>query len=300
MTRESLFVNVNGQMLAAEAPAIGALDRGLLYGDGLFETLRAYNGVPFLLDEHLRRLREAANDLRISDGLDTAMLRRHLADLLRLNGPADAQPRDSYVRITLTRGAHAGGLELEPAASPTLCIIVRPLHGLAPSLYERGIAAITASIRQNAESPLPRYKTLNYLANLLAKTEARERGADEAILLNTRGEVAEAASSNVFLVLEGRLVTPSLDANILPGVTRREVLRLAEADGLPAEERTVWPDDLRRAEEAFLTNSIAELLPVRAIDGHRVGAGAPGPVTRRLHSVYRSRVEHLRNSTTLS
>jgi branched-chain amino acid aminotransferase len=287
-TSKPLFANVNGQVIAADAPALGVLDRGLLYGDGLFETLRAYDGVPFLLGEHLARLNASAVELRISEGLDPALIAHNISELLHLNGL-----RDAYIRITLTRGAHRGSLELDFTDRPTVCIIARPLRRLPPSLYDPGSTAIIASIRQNADSPLPRHKTLNYLANLVAKTEARQRGADEAILLNTRGEVAEAASSNLFLVAGERLVTPSLEANILPGVTRAEVLRLAEEAGMPAEERLVRPDELREAQEVFLTNSIVELAPLRALDGQPVGDGAPGPIARQLHAAYRRRVEEI-------
>ena len=293
MNRDSCLVHVNGQLFPTDAPALCALDRGFLYGDGLFETLRAYQGVPFLLDRHLARLAASAAELRISDGLDTAALARNVAELLHLNGLAGtrANPPDAYIRITLSRGAHTGRLELEPTSTPTVCIVARPLRTLPQAYYEQGVPAVITSIRQNAESPLPRHKTLNYLANLLAKTEARARGAYEAIFLNTRGEVAEAASSNLFLVLGGRLLTPSLDANILPGIARAEILRLAGTVGIQAAERTVGPDELRSADEVFLTNSVIELLPVRSIGGQDVGAGAPGPITGQLQAAYRRRVE---------
>jgi len=286
MNDEPPFVSVNGRLLPADAPAVGVSDRGLLYGDGLFETLRAYDAAPFLLEEHLERLSASAAELRICDSLEAEAIGRDVAELLRANGL-----RDAYIRITLTRGAHTGRLELEPAARPTVCIVARPLRPLPPRLYDEGMTAIIASVRQNADSPLPRHKTLNYLANLVARTEAREQGADEAILLNTRGEVAEAASSNLFLLSGGRLITPSLEANILPGITRRVVLRLAEAAGCATEERTVGPDELGRADEVFLTNSIVGIVPVRAIDGRPVGSGAPGPTTRKLHAAYRGEVE---------
>ncbi len=282
---EPSFVWVNGQVLRSDEPALSVRDRGLLYGDGVFETLRAYDGVPFLLDEHLARLADAASSLRICDGLNTAAIGQAAIELLRRNELSDA-----YIRITLTRGEHKGRLELEPTESPTLIVVVQPRRPLPPSLHDPGSTAIVASMRQNADSPLPRYKTLNYLNNLLAKTEARSRGAHEAILLNTRGEVAEAASSNLFLVREGHLITPSLDSNILPGVTRAEVLRLAAEAGIPTEERIVRPDELRLAGEVFLTNSVAELVPIRAIEGHPVGLGLPGRVTRELHAIYRDRV----------
>ena len=285
MSHRPSFVWVNGEVLRADAPALSARDRGLLYGDGLFETLRAYGGVPFLLDEHAARLNASAAALRMGAELDSAVLGDAIAGLLGLNELSDA-----YVRITLTRGPHAGRLELEPAREPTLVVVAQPLRPLPPSRYDPGSTAVVASIRQNADSPLPRHKTLNYLNNLLARTEAHDRGADEALLLNTRGEVAEAASSNLFLVLDGSLVTPSIEANILPGITRAEVLRLAGEAGKPTEERTVRPDELLAADEAFLTNSVAQIVPLRSIEGRPIGRGVPGEATRQLQATYRDRV----------
>ena len=282
-----LWVSVNGQLVAAEAPAVTALDRGLLYGDGLFETIRAYEGIPFLLDAHLERLAASAAALRIADRLDTAAVAGNVGALLAANH----LDGDAYIRITLTRGIHTGSLALEPAAAPTLTIVAKPLHPPSPDRYERGIAAVVASVRRNAESPLPGHKTLNYLGSLLARTEATDAGADDAILLNTHGEVAEAASSNLFVVRGGRVATPPLDAGILPGITRREVLRLAAEAGIRADERRVSPEELRGADEVFLTNAVVELLPVCSIDGQPVGGGSPGPLTRRLHAAYRGRVE---------
>jgi len=285
MSDRPAFIHFNGRAQRGHGAAFCALDRGLLYGDGLFETLRSYNGVPFLLDEHVARLNASAAELRLGTELDGAAIAGAIGELLELNGLGDA-----YIRITLTRGPHTGRLELEPAEQPSLIIVAQPLRPLPLSRYDPGSSAVISSIRQNADSPLPRHKTLNYLNNLLAKTEARDRGADEALLLNTRGEVAEAASSNLFLVRDGRLITPSLDSNILAGVTRAEVLRLAAEAGIGAEERIVRPDELSSADEAFLTNSLAELVPVRAIEGRPVGHGVPGELTRQLRAVYRDRV----------
>ena len=280
------LLDLNGQIVAPGAPALSALDRGLFYGDGLYETLRAYGRQPFGLGRHLERLRNSAAALRIAESLDTRPIEGRLARLLR-----QAPYCEAYVRITLTRGIHTGALDLRPSDAPTVLILVRPLRSLPPGLYERGVDAIIASARQNACSILPRHKTLNYLEKLLAKTEARDRGAYEAIFLNTRGHVAEGASSSLFCVLDGRLVTPALDANILPGVTRREVLDLAREAAIPVDERTVGPHELRGADELFLTNAIVEALPVRTLDGRPVGTGQPGPLTRQLLEAYRARVQ---------
>jgi len=282
MEPPDLFALVNGQFVSVGSPGVAALDRGLLYGDGLFETIRAYDGVPFLFEAHIERLNRSAAELRICDGLDPSALRQDVEKLLARNGL-----RDAYLRITLTRGIHTGPLELQPAERPTTCVVARPLHLPPPERYDPGTRCVLASFRRSAESPLPRHKTLNYLENLLARTEARQRGADDAIFLNTRGEVAEATSSNIFLVLGGQLVTPSLEANILPGVTRAKVIELARDLGIEVLERQVWPYEFRGADEVFLTNSVAEILPVREVEGRTIGTGGPGPVTARLQTAYR-------------
>jgi len=287
MDASDLSIYVNGHLVRADAPAVSPLDRGFLYGDGLFETVRAYRGKPFLLDDHLARLAASSAELRITEELDTARIARGVAELLEANGLADA---DAYLRITLTRGLHTGALTLEPAAEPTVTVVARPLHLPPPERCERGVALVTATVRRNADSPLPRHKTLNYLESLLAKTEAKDAGADDALLLDTRGQVAEAASSNLFAVRDGALATPPVEAAILPGITRREVLRLARELGLDAAERPVQSDELLAADELFLTNAIVEVLPVRSLDGHPIGEGRPGPLTRRLHAAYRDAV----------
>jgi branched-chain amino acid aminotransferase len=286
MNQSPLHVHVNGQLVPAHGPAISALDRGLLYGDGLFETVRAYGGTPFLLDEHLDRMAASARALRIAERLDTGLMASGVAELLEANGLARGDA-DAYIRINLTRGIHAGVLSLEPAAEPTVTVIARPLAPPPRERYERGIACITAAVRRNAESPLPRHKTLNYLEGLIAKTEARDAGADDAILLDTCGRVAEGASSNLFVARHGGLATPPLDAPVLPGITRRLVVRLAAELGIEPAERPIEPDELRDADEIFLTSSIAEIVPVRALDGRLVGDGMPGPLARRLHKAYR-------------
>ncbi|NQT87441.1 aminotransferase class IV [bacterium] len=282
MGTSPLLVSINGRLAPANEPVATASDRGFLYGDGLFETLRSYDGRPCLLAEHLARLSASAAALRFGRAVDPRAVADDVERLLEANAL-----RDAYIRVTLSRGPLLGVLELEPPARPTLVIVAQPVHPPDAAAYREGQRAIVATIRQNTHSPLPRHKTLNYLGNLLARTEARERGAHEAVLLNTRGEVAEAAASNIFLVLGGQLVTPSLDANILPGVTRGRVLAVARAMGAPVEERTVSPDELHRADEILLTNSIIEVMPVASVDGRPVGSGPPWQTAAMLREAYR-------------
>jgi len=281
----TVLVDVDGRVTEGRLATVSALDRGFLYGDGLYETVRAYDGHPFLLDRHLERMAASAAELRIVDGLDTQALAERVARLVeQLGAPA------TYIRVNLTRGVHGGMLAVGPAANPTTAIIARELSPLPDELYQRGVDVVIASIRQNAQSPVPRHKTLNYLEKLLSKAEAREQGAYEAVFVNTDGQVAEGASSNIFAVVGRRVITPPLEANILPGVTRRQVLSLAAEVGCSVRERPVSVSELRDADEVFLTNSIVELLPVCAVGGRAIGNGSPGPVAHRLLEAYRARV----------
>ena len=280
------MVYLNGRIIPAAKAAISALDRGFLYGDGLFETLRAYRGHCFRLEDHLSRLAESAQALKIPLPAPVPKMAKAIPELIRANHLSDA-----YVRLTLSRGQHEGQLALETSSPPTLVIVARPLPARPPRDYRTGIVAIISETRQNAESPSRRHKTLNYLDNLLAHEEAHLAGAREAILLNTRGVVAEAATANLFLAEDDRVVTPSLEANILAGITRQVVLEIAGELGLVTEESLFGPDRLLAANELFLTNSLIELLPVRQIGETKIGLGQAGPVTRKLLKAYRRRVK---------
>jgi len=280
------IVHLNGRLLPLAEAGVSVLDRGFLYGDGLFETVRAYRGHCFRLGDHLERLADSAQALKIPLPAPAADLAKAIPELIRANDLSDA-----YVRLTLSRGEHPGKLILETSLPPTLLIVARPLSARAPEDDRTGIVAMISQIRQNAESPSRRHKTLNYLDNLLAHEEAHLAGAREAILLNTRGEVAEAATANLFLVEDDKLVTPSLETNILAGVTRKVVLEVAGELGLATEESFFGPDRLLAASEVFLTNSMIELLPVRQIGETKIGRGEAGPVTGKLLEAYRRKVE---------
>jgi branched-chain amino acid aminotransferase len=288
-------VYLNGEFLPRDAARISPFDRGFLYGDGLFETVRAYAGRPFRLDAHLDRLAASAEALTIP-APDRAKLTGVVDELIRRNNLADA-----VVRIALSRGEHAGRLWPTAPAETTLLVEARPLRPYPTELYERGADCLVASVPHDAASGLRRHKTANYLPSILAKREAVEREADEAILLDPAGDVAEGATSNVFCVRHGRLMTPPLDLNILPGVTRATVIGLARDAGLNVAEARFGLPALATADEVFLTNSLMELLPVRRIffcDGRscieaedHTLAPCPGPVTRRLAERYRENVE---------
>ena len=268
------WLYLNGELVAAERATLPALDRGLLYGCGLFETMRSYGGRVFRLAEHYRRLAAGAELLAIPVPLALSALEGAVDATLARNGLADA-----YLRLTLTAGP--GG-----AGGPSVVLFAREVSEYPPERRERGMAAVVSGVRRNETSPLARVKSLSYLDNLLAREEARRRGAGEALLLNTQGFVAEGAASNVFLVRNETLLTPSIEAGALPGITRQAVLELAAAEGIGVEETNVTLPDLFGAAEAFLTNSVMEVMPLVSVDGRPLGPGRPGPQTERLARRY--------------
>ena len=271
------WVFLNGRFVERGEAAVPALDRGLLYGYGLFETMRSYGGRVFRLEEHYRRLVEGAAVLDLPPAFTLDDLRVAVDALLESNGLADA-----YLRLTVT----AGPTPDDGGASPSVLLVARPLSGYPPDLYQRGMAAVTSTTRRNEASPLSRVKSLNYLDNLLAREEARRRGADEAILLNTRGLVAEGSASNVFLVSSEGLLTPSIESGALPGITRATVIELAREAGIACLEDEIEAATFAGAAEAFLTNSIMEVMPLTRIDGRAVGGGGPGPTTMAISRLY--------------
>ena len=282
MTEPQGVVWVNGEVLPAGQASVSALDRGLLYGDGVFETIRVYGGVPFRLAAHLARLAEGLRVLQINLPGASEDLGRALVEALRASGL-----RDAYARLTVTRGVGGAPSELAGAGEPTVLVHVRPFVGYPADLYERGMGACVSAVRRNETSPLSRIKSLNYLDCLLvrASADAASRGCDEAVMLNTRGELAEGTASNLFVVRGGQVLTPPVAAGCLPGIARAVVMELA-----PVYEATLALTDLSAADEAFLTNSLMEVMPLVRVDEHPVGSGLPGPVARRLLAAYRATV----------
>ena len=273
---------LNGELLPAIEARISREDRGLLYGDGVFETMRAYGGILFRLHQHLERLCEGARVLRFPFELDFDGIAGACSRVLRAN-----ELQDAYVRVTVTRGA--GGLPSELAASmrPTVLVSAQEFHGYPADLTERGMSVRVSATRRNTSSPLARIKSLDYLDNLLARAEAAEAGADEALLLDASGSVVEGSASNVFAVLDGTTTTPPISAGVLPGITRACVLELCQQLDLPVAESLLDLNTLRSADEAFLTNSLMEVMPLVAVNGQGVGTGVPGGITTRLQTAYR-------------
>jgi branched-chain amino acid aminotransferase group I len=285
--RGEMKVYLDGRILDAEEACLPLNDRGVLFGDGLFETIRAYRGRPFRLDRHLARLREGCRVLRISGIPGNDEIEEAIHALYRENvGEGDA-----YVRLTVTGGDFDGTRNLTRSSAPRFFIMVKPLEGYPPEFYGRGVRVTVSSVRRNSRSPLSRIKTNNYLEPLYAKQEAADRGYDDALFLNTEGYLAEGSTSNLFLVSGGTVKTPHADCGILPGITREAVLELCAELVLPAEEGFYALEDLKAAEEAFLTMTTGEIIPIREVDGFRLSGPCPGAVTSRLMRAYRDLVE---------
>lgn len=273
---------IDGRVIPGAEARIPVTDHGLLYGDGLFEGIRIYAGRVFRLDLHLARLEAGAKALALALPGGAAALREVVLETARAFGQPEA-----YARLLVTRGEGPLGVDPTTCKEPRVVCIVDAIRLYPAETLARGLDLVTVSVRRPPADVLdPRVKSLNYLNSALAKLEARRRGADEALILNLAGQVAEASVANVFAVREGRLLTPPASDGALEGITRRSVLELAGRLGIPAAERTLGRADLFAAEEVFLTGTGARIVPVRSLDGAPIGAGPPGPATRRLDEAF--------------
>jgi branched-chain amino acid aminotransferase len=281
----SIRVYIDGRVLPPEEAKISIFDRGFLYGDSVFETVGTVGGRLFALEEHLTRLAGSAERVRLT------LPPRALIEQAIHQTVAAAGNAESRVRVIVTRGA--GQMDLDPttAEQPNLVVIVQPIGGPPPEAYERGVAVEIVSVTRNSPQAIdPAVKSGNYLNNVLAIAEARRRrpGVHEAILCSANGSVAEGATSNVFAVIGGQLRTPALAVGILAGVTRAKVLDLARASSVDFQEVPfLSPDELRAADEVFITSAARGVLPVTTVDGRVIGDGRPGPITQRLMASYR-------------
>ena len=279
--------NVDDELVPADDATVSVRDRGFMYGDAAFETLRAYGGDVFRWRAHAARLADTCEALGMDHGLTDAELKRRIDETLDANGFDDA-----YVRLSVTRGEQSGRLTPAADVDPTVVVVVEPLPrgGVDGEAVWGGPATLqTVKTRRTPDRSLPAAaKTHNYLNGILARVELRVTGADEAVMLDADGRLAEGATSNLFFVRDDALCTPSLDGPVLPGVTRETVLDIAADEGLPVREGSFTPDDLRAASEAFVTNTTWEVRPVAAVDGIDVGGG---PVTELLARLFDARVE---------
>lgn len=287
MGYQPMWVYLYDRFVPEEEAKISIFDHGFLYGDGLFETVRAYSGRVFALSDHLDRLSRSADRLEISLP-PRASIETLLYETLRRN-----HLNNAILRLTITRGEAGTGLvpDSGPVAKTTLVITPRLFDGYPAEYYENGVNAAIVSIRRNPPDALdPALKSLSFLNNIMAKMEAKKKGAFEGLFLNLEGFLAEGTTSNLFWVRDGVIKTPSVKSSILEGVTRGVVIMMAKKMGIPLKEGGYPPEDLLAAEEAFLTNTGLELMPLSEVNGKRIGTGLPGEMTSRLHRAFKEEV----------
>lgn len=279
---------LNGKWLPVKSAHLSPMDHGFLYGDGIFETLRVYDKEPFKIKDHLERLRDSARVLRIPLPYNDKRLTAIVSRLIRENNL-----EDGMIRLTLTRGPGPIGLDIALCPKPTFLVLAFPFSPHPASLYQKGISLqVTDIIRNSVKAIPPSAKTANFLNNILAGIEARQKGAREAVLINDKGFVTEGTVTNLFIVKKGKLLTPPEKAGILLGVTRKVVLEIAIKERLPVEERLFRPASIFSADECFVTSSGYEIMPATKINGKKIGAGKPGPVTQTLIRLFRELTGH--------
>ncbi len=278
----ALKVWIDGRFYDKADAKISVYDHGLLYGDGVFEGIRVYNGRIFQAEAHLRRLFASARAIRLTIPSTPEQLLAAIEQTYKTNGFSDC-----YIRLIVTRGTGYLGLSPTKCSNPSIIIISDTIALYPPEMYQKGMAVITASVTRTHPNALsPRIKSLNYLNNILAKIEAIDAGVPEAIMLNHEGNVAECTGDNIFIVRNGVVQTPTTADGILEGITRQVIIDLCGRMKIPCVEKTLERQDLYAADECFLTGTAAEVVPVTTIDGRPIGQGVPGPITRQLHDAF--------------
>jgi branched-chain amino acid aminotransferase len=279
-------IYINGKYYEKPDAKISVYDHGLLYGDGVFEGIRIYDGKIFRLKEHVDRLFESARAIK----LDIPLTREQMMDAIQKTVDANNK-KNGYIRPLVTRGAGYLGLDPRKTSDPQVVVIVDDISLYPPELYENGLELATVStIRNHPNAVNPRIKSLNYLNNILAKIEAIQAGCLEALMLNHKGEVAECSGDNIFVIKGGVLKTPPADAGVLEGITRNAVLELAHQADIPVREIALTRHDIYIADECFLTGTAAEVIPVVKCDARLIGTGKPGAITRQLREGFQKLV----------
>lgn len=283
-------VYVNGDIAPADQAVVPVYDHGFVYGEGVYETLRTYNRVPFLYDRHMRRLRQSADRLMLDVPFDDATLLHWIHQTVDAAG----ELKEAYIRVLLTRGV--GDLNYDPKSTPkpTTVIIVKPFEAPPARVFTDGIRiSLVDMMRNHPKSVNPLIKSNNLLNNALAMQAAYRVGAEEALMCNFRGELTECSQANFFMVRGGAALTPRSEAGLLEGVTRAFVFELGREVGVDVREETLYPKDLESADEMFITSTTRELSPVVNVDGRVVGSGRPGPLTHTLLALYQQKAQQL-------
>ena len=281
----SAHVCVNGRITSDRDAVISVFDHGFLYGEGIYETLRTYHGRPFLYDRHMRRLRNSARMIVLELPFSDGQLASRIGDTM---AASDLGGAEAYIRVLVTRGV--GELTYDPQAtpSPSVIIIVKPLIDSAPDVYQRGVRAVIVDVvRNHPASVNPTIKSNNLMNSALAMQEAYRRGGFEGIMRNYRGELSECTTSNLFIVKDGAALTPPLESGLLPGITREFLFDIGKEVGVDVREQVLRDEDLFSADEAFLTSTTREAVPIVDVDDRTIGNGRPGPVTRTLLEGFR-------------
>jgi len=298
VAKEELFIYIDGKFYPKSEAKVSVYDHGLLYGDGVFEGIRAYNGVVFKLKEHIDRLYASAHTIMLQIPLTKGQMTRAVLDTLKKNKLL----KDAYIRLLVTRGVGDLGLDPRKCSKPTVIVITEPMIVLhSKEKIERGITAMITWVKRDpVDATSHEVKSLNYLNSILGKIESNIAGADEAIVLDKTGFVAEGVAENVFIVKEGKVITPPTSTGALRGITRIAVMKLVEKLGYPLVERNITPNELFTADEVFFTGTAAELTPVREINKRIIGNGKPGPVTKRLIQEFNKLVRNPKEGTLIS
>ena len=280
-------VNVNGRISGEHDAVVPVFDHGFLYGEGIYETLRTYNGRPFLYDRHMRRLRNSARLIDLALPFTDDELAMRIADTIAV---AKLDGQDAYVRVLVTRGVGELTYDLKATPKPSWVVIVKPLPSPPTELYERGVKVVLVDVvRNHPQSVNPMIKSNNLMNSALAMQQALKRGGFEAVMRNYRGELTECTQSNLFIVKNGAALTPPLEAGLLPGITREFIFEVSGDAAIEVHEQVLRDDDLFAADEAFLTSTTREVLPIVAVDDRNIGVGKPGPVTSKLLKAFRDR-----------
>jgi branched-chain amino acid aminotransferase len=280
------MVFLNNRLVSKDRARISVFDHGFLYGDGIYETLRVYKGVIFMLDEHIERLFNSATLIGLKIPLSPGEIRKAVYKTIKAN-----RIQDAYARITVSRGTGQPGLDPDLCPKPTFLIFANKFKKYPEEYYKRGVNVAIVTTRRNYAKALdPGIKSLNFLNNILAKMEAKKCGAYEALMLNYRGFLTEGTVSNIFFFKNGALYTPSIGSGILGGITRRIILDSAREMNLKTREGNFRKEDIYRADESFLTNTTMEVMPVACIDNKKI-RNSPGMLSKRLHAVYRKKID---------
>ena len=276
-------IYVDGKFYAEGEAKVSVFDHGLLYGDGVFEGIRFYNGRVFRLEEHLDRLWDSARSICLEVPMSSRAMGEAVLETIRQN-----DLRDGYIRLVVTRGVGNLGLNPEQCKTPSVIIIAAQIALYSEEMYKRGLTVVTVATRRTNPSALnPAVKSLNYLNNVMARIEANQARADEALMLNDDGNIAECTADNVFIIKHGHIFTPPISAGALRGITRSVVFEIAAETGIKVTETDITRHDVFIADEAFLTGTAAEIIPLVKADGRPVGTGKPGPITTRMIARFR-------------